>query len=91
MASTGCWFLPADRAEIIDARGQKCPLPVLKAEKRLATLTPGATLIVLATDPMAKVDIPLFCRQQGHQCAIEEGPDALRITIVKARGVGLSA
>ena len=69
--------------EVIDARGLKCPLPVLKMEKRLATLPPGATLTVLATDPMAKIDIPLHCRQHGHQCVLASEGDVLRFDIVK--------
>ena len=82
MASTGCWCLTTD-LEIIDCRGLKCPLPVLKMEKRLAGLPAGARLDVLATDPMAKVDIPLYCRQNGHACTLEEGTGALRFAIVK--------
>lgn len=66
----------------IDARGLKCPLPVLKMEKRLATLSTGATLVVLATDPMAKVDIPLHCRQHGHACTVADNGE-MRFTIVK--------
>ncbi len=50
-------------------------------EKRLAQLAPGATLTVLATDPMAKVDIPLYCRQHGHSCTLVTDGDALRFTI----------
>ena len=69
---------------IVDARGLKCPLPVLKAETALARLAPGATLIVLATDPLAKVDIPLLCRQNGHDCTLAEDGETLRFTIVKA-------
>jgi tRNA 2-thiouridine synthesizing protein A len=69
--------------ETIDARGLKCPLPVLKMEKRLAALPPGATLVVLATDPMAKVDIPLFCKQKGHDCAVSAEDAVLRFAIVK--------
>ena len=83
MASTGSWFLPTD-TEIIDARGLKCPLPVLKMEKRLAELPPGATLIVLATDPMARIDIPLHCRQNGHACSLADDDQVLRFTIIKA-------
>ena len=70
--------------ETIDARGLKCPLPVLRMEKRLAALPPGTSLIVLATDPMAKVDIPLFCRQNGHDCTVTTDSDLLRFAIVKA-------
>lgn len=66
---------------VIDARGLKCPLPVLKMEKRLADMRPGAVLIVLATDPMAKVDIPLHCRQHGHAYALDTEGDAMRFTI----------
>ena len=69
--------------ETIDARGLKCPLPVLKMEKRLAGLPAGATLIVLATDPMAKIDIPLFCRQNGHDCTVVTEGEVLRFTIVR--------
>ena len=71
-------------AEIIDCRGQKCPLPVLRTEKRLAQLKSGAVIIVLATDPIAKIDIPLFCTQQGHECEMSIEGDAMRFRIVKS-------
>ena len=82
MASTGFSSLTTE-PEVIDARGLKCPLPVLKMEKRLASLAPGAALVVLATDPMAKVDIPLYCRQHGHDCTLSSETDLLRFAIVK--------
>ncbi len=68
----------------IDARGLKCPLPVLKLEKRLASLGAGTSLVVLATDPMAKIDIPLYCRQNGHACETTSEGNILRFSIVKA-------
>jgi tRNA 2-thiouridine synthesizing protein A len=70
--------------DVVDARGQKCPLPVLKTEKALAKIRAGGSLTVLATDPMAKVDIPLYCRQNGHQCTVTTDGDVLRFEIVKA-------
>lgn len=82
MASTGSSFL-AD-GEVLDARGLRCPLPVLKMEKRLAQLPAGASLTVLATDPMAKIDIPLYCTQNGHSCANADEGEVLSFTIVKA-------
>jgi len=69
---------------LLDCRGLKCPLPVLKLEKRLALLPAGAALNVLATDPMAKIDIPLFCRREGHQCTTSADGDMLRFEIRKA-------
>lgn len=68
---------------LLDCRGLKCPLPVLKLEKRLARLPPGAALTLLATDPMARIDIPLLCRQGGHACALGQDGDVLRFAIVK--------
>ncbi|CAN5706617.1 sulfurtransferase TusA family protein [soil metagenome] len=50
----------------LDATGLRCPLPVLKARKRLKALAPGAVLRVLADDPAALVDIPHFCAEAGH-------------------------
>lgn len=69
---------------LLDARGLKCPLPVLKMEKRLAELPAGATLTVLATDPIAKIDIPLYCVQNGHRCATSADGEVLRFAIKKA-------
>lgn len=73
----------SDEAILIDCRGLRCPLPVLKMEKRLATLSPGARLTVLATDPMARIDIPLHCTQNGHVCMLGVEADVLRFEIVK--------
>jgi tRNA 2-thiouridine synthesizing protein A len=52
--------------ETLDLRGLKCPLPALLAKKALARLTPGALLTVLASDPLAVVDIPHMCHGEGH-------------------------
>jgi tRNA 2-thiouridine synthesizing protein A len=51
----------------LDARGLLCPLPVLKARKRLVPLARGQVLRVVADDPAALVDIPHFCAEQGHE------------------------
>lgn len=50
-----------------DASGLLCPLPVLKARKRLLTLQPGHVLRLIATDPAAIVDVPHFCAQSGYE------------------------
>jgi tRNA 2-thiouridine synthesizing protein A len=52
--------------DIIDLMGLLCPLPVLKAGKRLASMQSGHVLKVLATDPMTAIDMPHFCNEQGH-------------------------
>jgi len=79
--SIGCSSLPIE-PELIDARGLKCPLPVLKLEKKLEGLAQGSLLSVLATDPMAAIDIPLYCRQRGHACEASTEGEVLRFEIV---------
>jgi tRNA 2-thiouridine synthesizing protein A len=51
----------------LDLSGLLCPLPVLKARKALEAMTSGSELVVLATDPMAALDMPHFCNEQGHE------------------------
>ena len=59
--------MPEDHSEItLDLSGLLCPLPVLKARKRLQTMAPGHVLKVIATDPMSAIDMPHFCSEQGH-------------------------
>ena len=52
--------------ETLDLNGLKCPLPALMARRKLAGLAPGTRLIVTATDPLAVVDIPHMCAEEGH-------------------------
>ena len=59
-------------SETLDARGLLCPLPVLKARKRLKAMAPGAELAMLADDPAAVVDVPHFCAEQGHELIAQE-------------------
>ena len=51
----------------LDARGLLCPLPVLKARKRLSALSAGDVLAMTADDPAAVIDVPHFCAEQGHE------------------------
>ena len=51
---------------VLDTRGLKCPLPVLKARKRLKSMAKGEVLRVQSDDPVAVVDFPHFCTEQGH-------------------------
>ena len=49
----------------IDARGLLCPLPVLRLRKRLLSAPPGETIRICTDDPVARIDIPHFCTEQG--------------------------
>jgi tRNA 2-thiouridine synthesizing protein A len=51
----------------LDLVGLRCPLPVLKSRRALAGLAPGARLEVVTSDPLASIDLPNMCREDGHR------------------------
>lgn len=59
----------------LDLKGLKCPLPALKTRKAMTRLAEGDQLIVLTTDPMAEIDIPHFCQENGHRMISRERTD----------------
>jgi tRNA 2-thiouridine synthesizing protein A len=70
---------------LIDVRGLKCPLPVLKTERGMRDYPARTRFVVLATDPLASVDLPHFCAENGHRLVASgrEG-EGLRFEIEKA-------
>ena len=76
-------------AETYDLRGLNCPLPVLKARKRLASMPPGSLLWIETTDPLALIDIPAFCSECGHRIrASEAAGDRHRFLIERTADAG---
>jgi tRNA 2-thiouridine synthesizing protein A len=65
----------------LDVSGHQCPLPVLKAGKRLKSMAPGSVLRLIATDPMAAIDVQHFCNEQGH-VLLRSGTDAGRLVFL---------
>jgi tRNA 2-thiouridine synthesizing protein A len=51
----------------LDARGLKCPLPILRAKKSLNEMKSGELLRIVATDPGSPKDFQAFSRQTGHE------------------------
>jgi len=63
----------------LDARGLKCPLPILRCKKALADVAAGEILKVTATDPGSVKDFQAFCKQTGHEMlSVVENEDALQ-------------
>ena len=50
----------------VDARGHRCPTPTLRLRRALEAAEVGATLRLLADDPLARIDVPHFVREAGH-------------------------
>ncbi|MEO6144462.1 MAG: sulfurtransferase TusA family protein [Dermatophilaceae bacterium] len=51
----------------VDARGLRCPLPVIRLATAARDLPQGSVITVLATDPAARHDVPAWCRMRNHQ------------------------
>jgi len=56
----------ADYNEELDASGLNCPLPILRAKKKLNTMESGQILRIIATDPGSVKDFDAFAKQTGN-------------------------
>lgn len=54
-------------AKSVDARGTACPGPLLEAKKAIGSVAVGEIMEVLSADEGTKVDIPKWCKKQGHE------------------------
>ena len=50
----------------LDARRLMCPMPVIKTQNIIKTMSSGEQLRVVCTDPGVMQDIPAWCRINGH-------------------------
>ncbi len=51
----------------VDARGLRCPLPVIRLAEAARDAPTGTAIVVLASDPAARYDIPAWCRMRHHE------------------------
>lgn len=51
----------------VDAKGQKCPMPVLLASREIKKLDPGKVMLLEATDSGSKSDIPSWAKDTGNE------------------------
>ena len=71
--------------KVIDARGHRCPTPTLKLGRALREAVPGASIELIADDPMARIDVPHFVAQSGDVLdGIEEDGAALRFRVTRS-------
>ena len=51
----------------IDAKGKKCPMPVLLTSKGIKQLESGQIMLVEATDGGSRSDIPSWAKDTGNE------------------------
>lgn len=78
--------LMTEESETLDALGLLCPLPVLKARKRLKSMPAGAILRVMADDPAAIIDVPHFCAEAGHDLIAQEDAPDHQVYVIRKTG-----
>lgn len=54
---------------VVDARGRRCPVPIIELAKRFGEVPVGAVVAVLSDDPAAASDVPAWCRMRGQEYA----------------------
>ena len=76
-----CFIHPVSRE--LDARGLRCPLPLLKAKQALRDLSVGQVLRVLATDAGSVRDFQAYAQLSGQQLLAYAEQDAVYCYLVK--------
>ena len=56
----------------LDARGLRCPMPLLKLKQALHSLVVGDILTVSTTDAVSQRDFAVFLGQTKHQLLLSE-------------------
>ena len=73
------------RTASVDARGERCPMPLLMAKRALRDVPSGGVLEVLSTDAGSERDFESFARLAGHQVVCTRlDDDVLCLIVTKA-------
>lgn len=67
----------------IDASGLACPMPVIELAKAIDDIAVGDRVRLLATDPAAKVDVPVWCRMKRQHLRSAQDHDGVWTFIVE--------
>lgn len=74
---------------VVDARGLRCPLPVIELQRVAKGSPAGRELVLLSDDPAAASDVPAWCRMLGHELVGEHPADGGgRAYVVRLRNAG---
>ncbi|WP_299455074.1 sulfurtransferase TusA family protein [uncultured Pigmentiphaga sp.] len=69
----------------VDAKGLKCPLPILRAKKALSNLVSGQVLKVVCTDKGSVRDFQAFAKQTGNELIAQADDGEVFVHYLKRR------
>lgn len=72
-----------DGREVVDARGMPCPRPVIELAAAVRRIAVGDELRLLADDPAADVDVPVWCRMQRQLLLSQTTEDGVLHFVVR--------
>ena len=71
-----------DEPRVIDARGHRCPVPSLRLRRALQDHPETDRFVLLATDPMARIDVPFLMTDLGGAVLdVVDADDHIAITV----------
>ncbi len=70
----------------VDARGLRCPMPLVKTKLRMEELENGDELLVMATDPEAAIDLAAWAADEGHGLLERKGREWTEFVVKKRDG-----
>ncbi|KXS45370.1 MULTISPECIES: sulfurtransferase TusA family protein [unclassified Candidatus Frackibacter] len=70
--------------EVLELLGEVCPIPLLKTESEINTLTAGDRLIIKVDHTQAVRNIMDWCEDNGYEFNIDEvAPGIWKVEIIK--------
>ncbi|MCL7475581.1 MAG: sulfurtransferase TusA family protein [Methanosarcinales archaeon] len=69
-------------SEVLDTRGDICPVPLLKTIKKVGAMHSGDTLKVVSDHPPARRSIPMELKKRGIEFTVDEKGVEFEITII---------
>jgi tRNA 2-thiouridine synthesizing protein A len=69
----------------VDARGEKCPMPVVHLARAVRGAAAGSEVTVSSDDPAAAHDIPAWCRMRRATLIETQGPDENGVSTYRIR------
>ena len=69
----------------IDAKGKKCPMPVLLASRGIKTIEPGQVMLIEATDGGSRSDIPSWAKDTGNELLDTSSADGVYRYVIRKK------